>query len=157
MTTVVCEAILTRDYTLDGATTLTTEDLANYLAVLVRLAAVDGVATAEAAFVRRAAASVGLLPDLADIAGRFVADPSLSSEALIARIQDPGLRVCLLRDAYRLAAADGVLTEPEIAELHHIAGALGIPHGLASEVRSIALQESRLHRAFAELVRGARG
>lgn len=156
MGTTVCEAVLTRDFTPEGAGVLSGEDAASYLAVLVRLAAVDGLDVEEVQFVHRAAACVGLQAELADIAGQFVADPGISSASLIARIRDPGLRLCLLRDAYRLAAADGIFSDQEIAELADIAGALGVDRAAAVEVRSIALQEARLHREFASMVRTAR-
>ena len=157
MTTAVCEAILTRDFTPEGTAALTGEDVASYLAVLVRLAALDGIQGGESEFVYRAAACLGVQAALADIAGQFVADPGLSSEALISRIRDPGLRLCLLRDAYRLAAIDGRFSEEEVGELTRIAGALGIDPGMSIDVRAIALEEIRLHREFAVLVRTARG
>jgi hypothetical protein len=157
MTTAVCEAILTRDFTPEGTAALTGEDVASYLAVLVRLAALDGIQGGESEFVYRAAACLGVQAALADIAGQFVADPGLSSEALISRIGDPGLRLCLLRDAYRLAAIDGRFSEEEVGELTRIAGALGIDPGMSIDVRAIALEEIRLHREFAVLVRTARG
>ena len=140
----------------EGGSVLSRDQVTNYLAVLVRLASVDGIDDEERSFVQRAAASLGLQPDLADIAGKFVADPSITSESLIEGIRDPGLRLCLLRDAYRLAAADGNFSETEIGELAHIARALGIHNGLAAQVRTVALQEARLHREFAALVRAAR-
>jgi AcrR family transcriptional regulator len=157
MTTAVCEAILTRDFTPEGSAALTGEEVASYLAVLVRLAALDGIQGGEPDYVYRAAACLGVQAALADIAGQFVADPALTSESLIARIRDPGLRICLLRDAFRLAAIDGRFSEEEVGELTRIASALGIEPGVADGVRAIALEETRLHREFALLVRGARG
>lgn len=156
MTTAVCEAMLTRDFTPGGSVALTGEGVASYLAVLVRLAALDGIQGGEPEFVHRAAACLGVQAAMADIAGQFVADPSLSSEELIARIRDPGLRLCLLRDAYRLAATDGTFSPEEIGELARIPAALGIDHSTAAEVRAIALMEIRVHREFAGLVRAAR-
>jgi len=156
MTTAVCEAILTRDFTPEGSSALTGEEVASYLAVLVRLAALDGIQGGETEFVYRAAACLGVQSAMADIAGQFVADPALTSEGLIARIRDPGLRLCLLRDAYRLAALDGRFSAEEVGELTRIAAALGIDPGMAIDVRAIALEEIRLHREFAGLVRSAR-
>jgi hypothetical protein len=156
MTTAVCEAILTRDFTPEGSSALTGEEVASYLAVLVRLSALDGIQSGEPEFVYRAAACLGVQAAMADIAGQFVADPALSSEGLIARIHDPGLRLCLLRDAYRVAAIDGRFSAEEVGELTRIAGALGIDPGMAIDVRAIALEEIRLHREFAGLVRSAR-
>jgi len=152
----VCEAILTRDFTTEGSPALSAEDVANYLAVLVRLAALDGVDGVETDFVLRAANCLGVHSEMAEIAGQFVADPSISSESLVARIQDRGLRLCLLRDSYRLAAVDGTFSDEEMGELRHISTALGIDQATAAGVRSIAMQESRLHREFAGLVRTAR-
>jgi hypothetical protein len=157
MTTAVCEAILTRDFTPEGSSALTGDEVASYLAVLVRLAALDGIQAGEPGFVYRAAACLGVQAALADIAGQFVADPALGSEELISRIQDPGLRLCLLRDAYRLAAIDGQFSAEEVGELTRIAGALGVDPAMAIDVRAIALEETRLHREFASLVRAARG
>jgi hypothetical protein len=152
----VCEAILTRDFSPEGAVELDRDEVANYLAVLVRLAGMDGLDTGEKDFVLRAAACLGVHAEMAEIAGQFVANPSITTESLIKRIADRGLRLCLLRDAYRLAAADGRFSDTEIGELAGISRALGIANATATEVKAIALQESRLHREFAGLVRSAR-
>jgi len=149
------EAVLTGDYTQKGVP-LSRDDIANYLSVLVRLAALDGFEVAEKNFIHRAAAALGLEADLARNAHKLVDDKAISTETLVARIQDKGLRLCLLRDAYRLAAADEVISPSEIRELATIAKALGIDHRAASAVRSIALQEARLQGEFTKMVSAAR-
>ena len=152
----VCEALLTRDSTLEGAEPLSRDEISNYIVVLVRLAALDGFDVTEKNFIHRTAACLGLHPDLARNAHKFAGDPSVRTEELVARIRDRGLRLCLLRDAYRLAAADGMVSPAEIGELANIAKALQIDHGSAASVRSMALQEARIQREFAQLVKSAR-
>ena len=66
------------------------------------------------------------------------------------------MRLCLLRDAYRLAAADERFTESELRELELIARALAISSDTAAGVRNVAQEEARLQREFARLVREAR-
>ncbi len=156
METRVSEGLQMRDYVLDTATGLTTEDVSTYLALLRRLAAIDGFSAPEKRFIHRLATSLGLDPDLARNAHNIVADPAVPTEKLVERIRDPGLRLCLLRDAYRLAAADDSFSEAELRELSVISGALGITNGTAAAVRSLALQESRVEREFARLVSEAR-
>jgi len=152
----VCEALLTRDHTKEGSEPLSSEDVSNYLVVLVRLASLDGFDVTEKGFIHRTAACLGLHPDLARNAHRFAANPSVTTEELVARIRDRGLRLCLLRDAYRLAAADGSVSPAEIGELANIAKALRIDHGAAASVKAMALQEARLQREFAQMVKSAR-
>ncbi len=152
----VSEAFLTRDYSIDGSMPLSDEDVASYLAVLVRLASLDGFDVAEESFIDRVAASLGLHADEARNAHKIAVTPSLSTSELVGRVRDGGLRLCLLRDAYRLAAADGSVSDSEIRELGVIAEALGIGHASAAAVRAIALQEVRLHREFAQMLKSVR-
>jgi hypothetical protein len=156
MPTIVHEAVLMRDYLVDQTPALTGDEVWSYIAVLTRLAALDGVTVDEARFVDRVGASLGLSPDAARNAHRIVADPSIPTEKLVERIRDRGMRLCLLRDAYLLATTDDRVTDSELRELTSIAGALGIAHQTAAEVRSVALEETRLQREFARLVREAR-
>jgi len=150
----ISEAFLTRDYAIDAAAPLSEDDVETYLAVLVRLASLDGFDVAEESFIHRVAASLGLNADEeARNAHKIAMTPSLSTSELVGRVHDGGLRLCLLRDAYRLAAADGSVSDSEIRELGVIAKALGISHASAAAVKAIALQEVRLHREFAQMVK----
>jgi tellurite resistance protein len=152
----ISEAVITRDYTLKGIVPLPADDVSNYLAVLARLAALDGFNVAEEDFIHRVAACLGLDPGLARRAGEVAGEPSIPADQLVERIRDDGLKLCLLRDAYRLAAADSSFSAPEIRELGAIARALGIDSATAAAVKAIALQEARLQGEFAQLVRSAR-
>jgi hypothetical protein len=156
MPTIVYEAVLMRDYLVDQTPALTGEEVWTYLAVLTRLASLDGVTRDEVRFIGRAAAALGLPPDVAHSAHRIVVDRAVPTEKLVERIRDPGLRLCLLRDAYRLAAADDRVTDAEIRELEVIARALGIAQQTATEVRGVAQEETRLQREFARLVKEVR-
>jgi len=144
------------DYTLRGDERPSSEDVSSYLGVLVRLAALDGLEVSEKTFVQRVGAALGIDCEVAVHAHQLADDESVSTEALVARIRDKGLRLCLLRDAYRLAAVDSVVSDSEIRELAVIAKALGIERNSAAAVRSIALQEVRLQREFAKMVSEAR-
>ena len=97
-----------------------------YLAALVRLAAIDGVAEPEELVIAEAAAGLGLDASAVDAARQRAADRAVDTESLVAGVRDRGLRVCLLRDAYRLAAADGQVTTAEMGELARLASVLGV-------------------------------
>jgi transcription initiation factor TFIIIB Brf1 subunit/transcription initiation factor TFIIB len=156
MPTIVHEAVLMREYLVDQVPPLTGDEVWTYLAILTRLAALNGVTADEAKFIDRAAASLGLTPDVARSAHRVVVDKAVPTEKLVERIRDPALRLCLLRDAYRLAAADDKVTDAELRELGAIARALGLTEHTADQVRNVALQETALQREFARLVREVR-
>jgi tellurite resistance protein len=157
MSATTSEATQTRNLTPDGTTPLAASDAASYLAVLIRLAKLGGLEASEEEYLRRAASALGIDADLALTSRRIVGDEAVSTTALVERIRDPGLRVCLLRDAYRLAGADGTVAYDERQELGIIAEALGIDRSAASAVKAIALQEARLHQEFSLLLQRARG
>jgi hypothetical protein len=156
MPATVNEPLRARDRRLAGSTLMAAHDAVNYLAVLVRLASLDGLHLAEEEFLDHAAASLGLGAEMARRALDLVSDRSTDTKVLVERIHDRGLRLHLLRDAYQLAAADGSISDGEIHELSAIAQALGIGHSSAMTVKAIALQETRLQREFAQLVEAAR-
>ncbi len=101
-------------------------DREDYLAALVRLAAIDGVTEPEELVIAEAAAGLGLDRAAVEDARRRAADRTVQTESLVSGVRDPGLRVCLLRDAYRLAAADGQVTLAEMGELARLASVLGV-------------------------------
>ena len=149
------QAILQRDYArLDGVG-LDPEQLTRYVAVLVRVAALDDITVQEHVLVERIAAVLGLTEEGLARAFLIAEDRKVTTEALLGGLRDKGLRVCLLRDAYRLAAADLEVTAKEVDTLGRIASALAIPPEVASEIRTIALQESALNREFSKIVRAA--
>jgi hypothetical protein len=145
-----------RDHVIGGPAARSSEEITTYLAVLTRLAALDGFHDLEKTFINRAATQLGIHPDAAHRAHQVVADPKIPTGALVERIRDPGLRLCLLRDAYLLAAADDVYSEAELRELSVIAAALGIAQDSASAVRHLVMREARLQLEFARLVREVR-
>lgn len=107
------------------------EDREAYLAALVRLAAVDGAVDAEERVIAEVAAGLGLEPSSVRAARRRAADRAVDTAVLVGGVRDNGLRVCLLRDAYRVAAADGHVSAAELEELGRLAGVLGVPAGVA--------------------------
>ncbi|MEI7706039.1 MAG: DUF294 nucleotidyltransferase-like domain-containing protein [Deltaproteobacteria bacterium] len=96
------------------------------LAALVRLAAVDGRDAAEEEVVAEVASRLGLGPDARSEARRRAADRSVTTEALVGAVRDPGLRTGLLHDAYRVAAASGHVSPAELEELVRLASVLGV-------------------------------
>ena len=149
------QAILQRDYARLDEAGLDAEQLTRYLAVLARLAALDDVSVGEHVLVERIAAFLGVKED--GLARGFLVaeDRNVSTGSLLNGITDKGLKLCLLRDAYRIATADREISAVELAELGLIASGLGIPAEVAAEIRTIALQEQMLQREFAALVRRA--
>lgn len=129
-------------YRCDDPSQVGPEDLVRYLGALLRIAAFDGVAAEQEAFVRRAVADLGLDDAAVERARRLAADSSIATETLIRDVRDGGLRVCLLRDAYQVAAVDGTVTTAEIEELGALAAALGVGSEAAAvlgEIFSVAL------------------
>jgi uncharacterized tellurite resistance protein B-like protein len=157
MPTSSSEASQTRNLTPDGTTPLAAGEASSYLAVLIRLAMLGGLERSEEEYLQRAASALGLDAEVALRTRRLVGDEAVSTTALVGRIQDPGLRICLLRDAYRLALADGTVAYDERQELAIIAETLGIDRSSASAVKAIALQEARTNREFSQLVQRSRG
>jgi hypothetical protein len=126
-------------------------ELRDYLAVLARLAGLDGLTTEEAEFVSTAALALGLPESLAEEACRTAAVPGNTGASLSARLVDRRLRLCLLRDAVRLAAVDGVVSPDEARELEQIQGALGLGQA-GVEIRLLAEREAALERDLERLL-----
>jgi uncharacterized tellurite resistance protein B-like protein len=147
------QAILQRDYARLDEAGLDAEQLTRYLAVLARLAALDDVSVGEHLLVERIAEFLGVKEEGLARAFLVAEDRGVTTGSLLQGVTDRGLRVCLLRDAYRIATADREITPGELTELGVIASGLGIPAEVAAEIRTIALQEQMLQREFAALVR----
>jgi signal-transduction protein with cAMP-binding, CBS, and nucleotidyltransferase domain len=98
-----------------------------YLAALVRLAAADGLVDAEERVISEVATGLGLGPAAQGAARRRAGDRAVDTAVLVGGVRDDGLRVCLLRDAYRVAAADGHVSPAELEELGRLAAVLGVP------------------------------
>ena len=103
-----------------------------YLAALVRLAAADGLVDAEERVISEVALGLGLGPAAQGAARRRAGDRAVDTAVLVGGVRDNGHRVCLLRDAYRVAAADGHVSPAELEELSRLAAVLGVPPVIAS-------------------------
>jgi hypothetical protein len=123
--------------------------------VLARIAALEDVTVGEHVLVERIAAYLGVKEEGLARAFLVAEDRAVTTDSLLAGITDRGLRLCLLRDAYRIATADREISAGELAQLGAIASGLGIPAQVAQEIRTIALQEQVIQREFAALVRRA--
>ncbi|MFO0581160.1 MAG: TerB family tellurite resistance protein [Anaeromyxobacter sp.] len=159
MTQRIRQAILQRDYgRLDDAG-LEPEVITRYLAVLARLAAADGISMGEHLLVERIATFLGVAEDQLARAFLLAEDRGVSMEALVQAVSpDRALALCLLRDAYRVAAADRELTPAELVVITEIADVLGFEPVVVGEVKAIVYEEQRAQRGFASLMqRGATG
>jgi signal-transduction protein with cAMP-binding, CBS, and nucleotidyltransferase domain/tellurite resistance protein len=104
-----------------------------YLAAVVRLAAADGSVDAEERVISEVASDLGLGPAARAAARRRALDRAVGTEVLVGGVRDDDLRVGLLFDAYRVAAADGHVGPAELEELGRVAMILGVhPVGAAS-------------------------
>ena len=106
-----------------GAGTL---DREMYLAAVMRLAAVDGLVDSEERVISEVAIGLGLGPVTASSARRRSRDRAVDTAVLVGGVRDEDLRVGLLFDAYRVAAADGHVSRAELEELGRIAAILGV-------------------------------
>ncbi|MGA8890953.1 MAG: TerB family tellurite resistance protein, partial [Anaeromyxobacteraceae bacterium] len=114
-------------YWFEDAGSVSLLDREAYLAALLRLAAVDGMVDEEERIIRSAAAGLGLDLEAEIAARRRASDSRVDTAVLVGGVRDDGLRVCLLRDAYRVAAADGHVSPAELEELGRLASVLGVP------------------------------
>ena len=106
-----------------------------YLATVVRLAAANGLADAEERVISEVASDLGLGPAAEVSARRRALDRAVGTEVLVGGVRDDDLRVGLLFDAYRVAAADGHVSPAELEELGRVAAILGVHPVGASSVR----------------------
>jgi CBS domain-containing protein len=106
-----------------------------YVAALVRIAALDGLTETEDRIVRAAAEGLGLDAAGLERAWQAATDLATPSDRLIGSLRDGGLRACLIRDAYRIAAADGTVSRGEVEELARLAEFLGVAPAHAPPAR----------------------
>lgn len=100
-------------------------DLASYLAVLMRVGRVGDLSVQERNL------AVPIAHDLQareseTLEALQLAESSASLEELVQRLEHPSVRLCLYRDACRMALADGLVDEPESKMLEQLAVALGL-------------------------------
>lgn len=107
-----------------------------YLAALVRLAAIDGVSETESAVIRSIGHELGLADESVEGATAIAASGE-TTEALLRDVIEPALKIALVRDAYRVATADDVVTPAELEELHALARRLGVGDLAAEAIRQV--------------------
>jgi len=123
------------------------EDVTRYLATLLRLAAVDGIADEEVAVVRDIARQLGVAD--ADVErARSLAAGLEPTESLLRTIVEPVQRIALLRDAYRVATADDVVTAREVEELHALSQRLGVGDLAEQAIRQVVEADRARTRAM---------
>lgn len=129
--------VLRRGYRLEEPAALKRELQVGYLAALLRIAGIDGVSEEQGRFVERAAADLGLDAEGIQQARERAGDASVPTERFLERLADGGLKACLVRDAYLVAAVDGDVAEGELEALESLADALGVGAGTVEAVRSL--------------------
>lgn len=138
-----------RGYDFDDPAQVGPDGLVRYLGALLRVAALDGVAPEQGAFVSGVIAELGLDERSVERAWRLAGDRAIPTAKLIGGVRDGGLRICLLRDAYQVAAVDGTVTTGELEELRALAATLGVGSETATvlgEIFSVAPRGAREER-----------
>lgn len=125
---------LTPKMLLDYDAEIPEEKLIYYIAALREVARIGGVSSKEDRFIKNLITSLGLPADVPDKARNLTEKKSLSIGELTAKMEDPLLRVCLLRDAYIMVVLDEDVDEVEWLALERLAGALGLSHSVVKKV-----------------------
>lgn len=149
------EVVLARDYCLEDASGIAEADVVSYLATLRRVAALGGISPSERKLHALLVSYLGISPRLVGKAARLASSRAISTQALLSKIKDVGFRICLLRDAYRMALADGKVDDVEASALREIGRAVDLPAGLVNQIKQCVDQELAIQSRFAELVRRA--
>ena len=146
---------LTTKFILDSRAEIPEEKLVNYLATLLEIARIGGVSVEEQIFSEYIVSSLGLSPDVIHKAERLIDRESLSMGELVARIEEPELRVCILRDAYVMAMMDDKVDHVEWLALERLAGALGLSHHLAKKITELVDNIVELQKELGKLAKKA--
>ena len=125
---------LTPKFILDSDAEIPEEKFVNYLATLLEVARMGGVSVEENKLGEYIVSSLGISPDVIQRAERLLEEESVSIGELVATMEEPELRVCILRDAYVMAMMDEKVDHMEWMVLERLAGALGLSHKLAEKV-----------------------
>jgi hypothetical protein len=127
--------ILRRDYFVPVDKDIEPDVVVNYLAVLFRVAAIGGITREEEDLQKIIVAALGIDDAIVGKARAKASDPSVTVDKLLLSIVSNSLRICVYRDAYRVALADGVVTRDEASQLDQVGEALKIPPGMQGEIR----------------------
>ena len=73
----------------------------------------------------------------------------------MARIEEPELRVCILRDAYMMAMMDDKVDHVEWLALERLAGALGLSNHLARKITELVDSIVELQKELGKLAKRA--
>lgn len=150
------KAILQRDYFIDPATDLSASEVVAYLAALFRVAAVGGVTPDEKEFEELLTSHLGVSATTVRRARSKASESSLATEVLVAEIGDSVFRVCLFRDALRMAMADKRFTRGERRIVRELGAAVGLSQRQLDEVTAIVREQMDLDSRFARVLRAAR-
>jgi len=146
---------LTTRFILDSGAEIPEEKLVNYLATLLEIARLGGISVEEQMFSEYIVSSLSLSPDVVQKAKRLIGDESLSMGELVARIEEPELRVCILRDAYVMAMMDDKVDHVEWLAIERLAGALGLSYNLAKKVTELVDSIVELQKELEKLAKKA--
>ncbi|MBW1696367.1 MAG: TerB family tellurite resistance protein [Deltaproteobacteria bacterium] len=144
---------LTPKFIMDSDAEIPEEKIVNYLAALLEVARMGGVSVEEHKLSEYLVSALGLSPEVIRRAARLIEEQSLSMGELVARIEEPELRVCILRDAYVMAMMDEKVDHMEWMALERLAGALGLSHKIAEKVTKMVDSLVELHKELDKLVK----
>ncbi|MBN2289483.1 MAG: hypothetical protein JXQ83_09140 [Candidatus Glassbacteria bacterium] len=125
---------LTPSMLMDFKAEIPEEKMVYYIAALREVARIGGVSSTEDRFIKNLITYLDLPADVPDKARNLTENQSLSLGELTAKMEEPLLRVCLLRDAYVMVMLDENVDEVEWLTLERLAGALGLSHSVVKKV-----------------------
>jgi len=110
------------------------EKLVRYLAALMEAARMSGVSPEEQYLLTYLEDSLGLSTGVVGKARKLTESQAMTFGELLAGIEEPELRICILRDAYVMARMDKKIDNIEMLSLERLGGALGLSEGTVEKV-----------------------
>lgn len=142
-----------REYGIDALKIIAREDLAHYLGVLMRVARIGEVSLQERDLAVPIARLLGATEEQTMEAIKLADDDSVSLAELVAPLEHGVTKLCLFRDACRMACADGVVVVEESEILQRLASELGLETELAAEISEQVKVAWFTQSEFLELLR----
>ncbi len=128
------------------------EKMNHYFATLMKTAKVDGLVPEEDRLIDTLMELFSLNKDEIELI-KYIVNKGTDLVELIDRLEDPGLHVCLFRDAYRVALANNQVTKKEANLLNKLQARLTITEQEAKRIQKIVNKDQELQARLANLLK----
>ena len=113
------------------------DKLVRYIAAVMEAARMEGVSLEEQHLVEYLVESLHLSGDGVEKAKKLIGRGTASFGELLAGIEEPELRVCILRDAYAMVRQDKNVDNVEMLSMERLGAALGLSERLVGKVTGL--------------------